>query len=408
MSKPVRLGPFKGMSNVNPSGNDINTPHIILNADVTKEGLLVKRPGYELWCALPGAHSLVADASMMLCADATYLYAVQAGVASSLGAVNSAGKLNYVRVDDVVYFSGAACCGTYNLSTGVLGDWGLQVPDAPVLSETVGGLPPGRYTVAVTVESEGVQSGASEDAVIELGSTGGILLSGLPANCTVWLTEPDGSVLFRSSETSLLTTTPQTTEPLVSSYCHPALNFTSLCHANSRIYGSVGSTVYRTKPLQYQLFDGLWQVQAPSEVNLIAKSDGVLYLGCEDGTYLLFDGSEKKVFKKVGPASVAGSLQYCNGLGDLEDAMTQHTKTLNDVPVWLTIDGFVAGLPSGRLANLSKSKVKVFPGTKSAASAFVFNNNVFKYLATFKRSESSAVGFSDSATCEVVRNGKVI
>jgi hypothetical protein len=396
------------MSNVNPTGNDLNTPHVILNADVTKEGLLVKRPGYELWCALPGAHSLFADNEVMLCATSSQLHRVESGVATSVGAVDGSCKLATVRIDDVVYFANAVCCGTYNLSTRVLGTWGLAVPAAPALSETVGNLPPGRYLVAVTVEADGIQSGASEDAAIELTSTGGILVTGIPANCTIWITEPDGSVLFRTSETSLISTTPQTTEPLLSSYCHPAFNFTSLCVANGRIYGSVGSSVYRTKPLQYQLFDGLWEVPAPSEVHLIARSDGVLYLGCEDGTYLLVDGSERKIFKRVGPASIAGTLQYCNGLGDLEDAMTQHTKTLNDVPVWLTVDGVVAGLPSGRLANLTKSKVKLFPGTKSGASAFIFNNNVFKYLTTFTRSDSSAVGFSDSATCEVVRNGKVI
>ena len=81
----------------------------------------------------------------------------------------------------------------------------------------------------------------------------------------------------------------------------------------------------------------------------------------------------------------------------------------NNVPVWVSKDGLMAGSHSGALVKITKDRVQ-FPAGQEGAAVSRIVNGQDQFLTSFKqeRPRGSGVGFGDSATCEVVRNGKVL
>jgi hypothetical protein len=93
-------------------------------------------------------------------------------------------------------------------------------------------------------------------------------------------------------------------------------------------------------------------------------------------------------------------LAYCNNVPEMG----------NSIPVWVSKDGLAAGGHGGQLALITKGKVQ-FPAGQEGAAVSRTVNGQDQYLVSFKQirpPRGSGVGFGDSATCEVVRNGKVL
>ena len=392
------------------SGHDDGTmtaiPKVILNADVTAEERLKRRGGYYLLTSLPNAHSAWATRRIMLAAAEGRLYRFYPD-GSKVNLCGLSGpyeeKLFYAAVDDRVYISSRHWLGILNPEINTISPWGIPIPEQPVLAVVngTGALTAGRYQICYTNVVDGQIGGNGMIAEIDiLANNSTISLLNKPAGVIAWATDPDGSTFFRAAREQALITAIETIEPLPSFLCSPPNPMRFIRRAFGRMWGAVDNQLLYSEPYRYDLFKHTNQFTFPSEILLVAFVDGGIFVGFEDRTIFL-PGTEPSAMREVplGPGVARNILAYCNNVPDMG----------NNIPIWVSKEGLVAGSHSGALAKITEDRVQFPAGQEGAAVSRIVNGRE-QYLTSFKqeRPRGSGVGFGDSATCEIVRNGKVL
>ena len=174
----------------------------------------------------------------------------------------------------------------------------------------------------------------------------------------------------------------------------PAPPMENLLLAGGRIFGNFGARLwYNDPPMAYEMFRPDAFRDFPEPLTMIAKSVDGMYFASAERTWFAqgFDPAGWKL-DTVGDGAVPGSLQVIPQLGNA-----------NSVPVWVNHNGVQAGVGGG-VQQVTQDKVR-FDATGRAASLYR-DQAGGQYLTNFP--QPSDVGFGDSATCEVVRNGKLI
>lgn len=412
--KPIVIRAFQGMNNIlreggfsgHEDGSMTAIPRVILNADVTAEGRLKKRQGYGLLINLPNSHSAWANKTVMLAASMGRLYRFYPdGSTVNLCAISGPyeAKLYYSRVDDLVYISSAHWMGILNVQTNTVTTWGIPIPEQPVLSVAggTGVLEPGRYQVCYTNLVDGAVGGNGMIAEIEVTAANStIALLNKPDGVLAWATDPDGNTFFRVGREQDYITDIDTMEPLPTFLCSPPSPMRFIRVAFGRMWGAIDNRLVYSEPYRYDLYKSTNQFEFPSEIRMIAFVDGGIYVGFEDRTVFL-PGTEPSGMKEV---SIAGGVSrnifaYCNNVPEMG----------NNIPVWVSADGLVAGGHGGQIAKITHNRVQFPAGEEGAAVSRMYGGRE-QFIASFKqeRPTGSGIGFGDSATCEVVRNGRVI
>jgi hypothetical protein len=414
-SQEISIAGFSGMNNVKQdesfySAEGIAEPKIILNADVGITQGVVARPGMTRVVVLPGAHSLWAGLSCMLCVADGVLYRISQGVGYVVSAIDDRGEpVDYVEIDGKVYFSNQYCKGVFDPVTNTVSDWGVLPPSGPMLLTGSGSLLPGTYNVTMTLASGDEMSGTGPITSIELAAGGGIQVLNRPSGATVWCTDANEYIFYRIGEISSISSIP-TVEPCPSLMCSPPPFLSNLCYAFGRVWGSSGKTVYYSQPFKFGWFRlSANRFEFESDVTVIAKVPTGLFIGMKDKTRFLM-GTEPEQMQQsdAGAGSVPGTLAYCNNVPYLADILGTPEKGYVDVPIWVTAEGIVAGNASGRFFNLTKNKL-MFGTPERGASLYRDQKGVFQFLSSFKSGVTgSGAGFSDEATCEVFRNGTLV
>jgi len=407
MVKPIKLSNFNGMNNVKDAEglfimqDDRATgtePRIVLNADILK-GRITKREGYELYASLTSPHSLGSHFGLMFCVSQGKLKKVENGTATDICDVSVPDSpVAHVAADEKVYLSNSYWNGVLDTEAGAVSSWGITVPAQPVLLPSTGHLPAGKYDVCFTAVVDGEVSGSGPIATIEFDDDdSGITILNRPADCIVWMTDPNGGTFYLCGEVDTIDTPPQRLEPLLSLFCFPPPYMDVLCLAFGRIWGARGNTVYYSESGHY----GWWKVYTAKfhhdhPVTMIAATATGLYVGTEAET-IFYSGTEPTEMqpRKRGPGVVKGSLTYCNRMGEFG----------NNAPCWLSPTGIFVGTQDGQPTNLTGRRIKFAPGPEAATHYRVKDGH--PQIMTAFRGDSNA-GASDDATCEVVRNGKVI
>lgn len=415
MSNPITIDRFVGMNNVNRAENlfvkqGVAQPRIILNADVTQEGRLIKRDGFTSVASLTNGHSFWAGATCMLVMDDTTLKRFDGNGLTTIGDLGGVRTATYyAEVADQVYISNQFTNTIFDPSDNSTSDWGITLPVQPVLASGSGDLPAGTYHVCFTAVSGSEISGSGPVSQIVLSSEGGITISNRPSDCIAWCTDPNGDTFFRVGAVDAIVSIP-TVEPIPSLFCSPPPFMEHICHAFGRMWGAVDDTLYYSEPFHLEWWRlGSNRFTFATDITLVAKTHTGLFVGCEDRTYCLLGTQPEEMEQKdVGAGAIPGTLTYCNDIIELGDTISPPEKKHRAVPVWVCETGIVAGNPLGRLFSLTQEKVKFSPGTKGASLHRIKDGN-FQYLTTFpKGGVQSGVGMQDDATIEVVRNGKVI
>ena len=392
------------------SGHDDGTmtafPKVILNADVTAEERLKKRGGYRLLASLPNAHSAWATRNVMLAAAGGQLYRFYAD-GSKVHMCALAGphdeNLFYASVDNKVYISSRHWMGILDPAENTVSDWGIPIPNQPVLAAVAGtgALTPGRYQVCYTNVVDGQVGGNGMIAEIDiLSENSSISLLNKASGVIAWATDPDGSTFYRAAYERYLITDIETMEPLPTFMCGPPSPMRFIRRAFGRMWGAIDNRLVYSEPYRYDLFKSTNEFTFPTDILLCAYVDGGIYVGFEDRTIFL-PGTEPSGMREaqVGGGVARNILAYCNNVPDMG----------NNVPVWVSKDGLVAGSHGGALARITKERVQ-FPAGQEGAAVSRIVNGQDQFLTSFKqeRPRGSGVGFGDSATCDVVRNGKVL
>ena len=392
------------------SGHDDGTmtaiPKVILNADVTAEERLKKRGGYRLLATLPNAHSAWSTRSVMLVAAEGRLYRFYPdGSKVNLCALTGPyeEKLFYAAVDDAVYISSRHWMGILDPAENTVGTWGIPLPAQPILigHQAAGALAAGRYQICYTNEVDGQVGGAGMIAEIDVPIDGyAIGLLNKTAGIVSWVTDPDGNTFYRTADERTEITEIETIEPLPTFMCIPPSPMRFIRRAFGRLWGAVDNRLLYSEPYRYDLYKNTNEFTFPLEILLVAFVDGGIYVGFDDRTIFL-PGTEPSAMREaqVGGGVARNILAYCNNVPDMG----------NNVPVWVSKDGLVAGGHGGALAKITKDRVQ-FPAGQEGAAVSRTVNGQDQFLTSFKqeRPRGSGVGFGDSATCEVVRNGKVL
>lgn len=402
MNNVITEGGFEGHAD----GSMTAIPKVILNADVTAEQRLKMRGGYRLLTGLPNAHSVWATRNIMLAAADGRLYRFYAdGSKINLCALDGPyeEKLFYTVDEDKVFMSSRHWMGILDTAGNTVGPWGIPIPEQPVLAvqSNTGALAAGRYQVCYTNVVDGQVGGNGMIAEIYVpADNSSISLLNKPAGVIAWVTDPDGNTFYRGADVQSIITGIDTIESLPSFLCGPPSPMRFIRRAFGRMWGAIDNRLIHSEPYRYDLFKSTNEFQFATEIQLVAFVDGGIYVGFEDLTIFL-PGTEPTAMRevKVGAGVARNILAYCNNVPELG----------NNIPVWVSIDGLVAGSHSGSLMKITKDKVQ-FPAGREGAAVSRTVNGRDQFLASFKqeRPRGSGVGFGDSATCEVVRNGKVI
>lgn len=429
--KELKIDRFLGMNNVKQAEGNLREPSVILNADVSQEGRVVKRDGYSLAISLPGAHSLFAGAGLLLCAAGGTLYNLRSGVAVALSAISGPvdEPLAYCLADDSVFVSNRYWNSKIDPGSAVVSTWGIPLPEQPVAVQTSGNLPSGTYRICYTALSNGLISGNGEITTILLDSdNSGISLLNRGDNL-VWVTDPDGDTFYLAGPTDLVASA-TASEPLPTFLCTVPPFMSNLAYAFGRVWGSREKTLYYSEPFRPDLFrTGLNTFSFPHDITMIASMATGIFIGTEEATYALIGDSPEKMHQEaVGSGAISGTLAYCNNVKHLGDTISPEEKVHNSVPIWMSQDGIVLGNSSGKLYNLTKLKAAMECGGIRGAGLYRQKGGVFQYLSSFKlgrRSDNAstaikngrifeppsvpgqgeAMGFSDSVSCTVYRNG---
>jgi len=427
----VNIRAFTGMNNLKQHGrfwadaeHGVAEPRILLNADVSVSGGLVERTGTEKVIDLPGAHSLWAGRSCMLCVADQTLYRILQGQAIAVsGLGGSEVPLSYEEVEGKVYLSNKYGTGVYDPATGNLEQWGIALPPGPMLLSGAGGLPAGIYHVTMTQTDGQEMSGNGPVAEIQLEEPGGIEIMNRPSGAVVWVTDANEGIFYAAGTIDRVVDLP-TFEPLPSFMCSPPPPMDLICYAFGRMWGFHEDRLLYSEPFKPGWFKPTTNyIPIDGEGTIIAQVPTGLFIGTKKSTRFLGGTTpEEMVQSDAGAPSIPGTLSYANNLPELGDVLGTPEKGYVDVPVWRTTEGIVAGNASGRLFNLSKHKLQMGAPSRGA-SLYRTVGGVFQYITTAPASggdqvtkqmfksgtmDISSAGFADYATCEVRRGGKLI
>ena len=392
------------------SGHDDGTmtaiPKVILNADVTAEERLKKRGGFRLLASLPNAHSAWGARNVLLAAAEGRLYRFYPD-GSKVNLCSLAGpdedKLFYAMVDDQVYISSRHWMGILDPVENTVSPWGIPIPEQPVLAAIngTGALTAGRYQVCYTNVVGGQVGGNGMIAEIDvLSDNSSIALLNKPSGVIAWATDPDGSTFYRVAEEQALIIGIDTLEPIPTFLCGPPSPMKFIRRAFGRMWGAIDGLLFYSEPYRYDLYKATNEFAFPHDVLMAAYVDGGIFVGFDDRTIFL-PGTEPSAMWEIhiGAGVARNILAYCNNVPDMG----------NNVPVWVSKEGLVAGGHGGQIVKITKDRVQFPAGQEGAAVSRTVNGRE-QFLTSFKqeRPRGSGVGFGDSATCEVVRNGKVL
>lgn len=404
----IKILGLTGMSNLKrTSGYLLNdakmaTPHTILNADALDGGVVVPRRGYTRVIPLTSPHSLWAG-SIMLCVSQGVLYRIDGQSTLELATVGDS-ALQYEEVNGVVYISGKVWNGAYDVGSGLIRQWGVQIPTAPSVSMTTGELPPGVYKVAYARYSNGMLSGNS--AIVEVGwegSLGGIHLRNKPGDCVAWVTQANGSELFLAPvDGQGRIVNPHYTVPMPTFGNVPPPRFTFSTFAHGRMWGVHGSELWYSDEFRPEYFREGSVMRYPYPLLSLARFDGGLYVNSGKTTWSLVGTDPGKMTQHdLGGGAVDGNVVY----ELVEGAGYEISKRLTQVPspVWVSPTGVIVGTHTGHLVHVTETKVWMGPRRVAAGLARKVNGRQ-QVLFTQR---GSLTGPADAVTVSDFRRGRL-
>lgn len=415
---PKKFEKFIGLNNVDEEeALSTRELRVALNVDITDRGFIKRRKGYTQLQS-GSFHSLWSEGGVALVVSGDSLYSIDPNMELSLvrSGLALGRTLSYAYVDGNVYYSNGIVTG--RVDNGLQDQtWGVEMPNSPVLTAVSGGFEPGSYLVKLTfVDASGVESGASQYAYINL-QDGQAVSVGLPTalsqtieHINVYRTPTNGERYY------LAATVPYGTANVVLSSESSAVQLETdglypvepghvVGEYNGRIYVFNGKALYFTEAMGYnsmRLADNFF-LYPVNITDVIIARDGI-FVGA-DKTYFL--GGADPAEMEQNTASVSVPVRGTSIVVD--GSSVEAIDATEDVPMWVSDYGFMAGLPGGNVVELTRKKVD-FPVGPTGTSHVVNSEGISKLITVLKSPAAKAnnLGFGDRVTAEVRRNGVVI
>lgn len=320
--------------------------HEAQNVDLTDDGYLRRRHGFQLALASGLAHSLFEDgAGGAFCAfDSDLVHLDERLNRTTLrGGLPAQPKLSYTRAPDGdIYWSNGLEIG--RIHAGEARPIITPTPTPPTVSATSGGLPAGRYQVAFTATGPDGESAATFPIALELPKDSGIAIGSLPAGVRVYMTGPDGEVFTRvpgaSGVVATLANTGERLQTLLMAEMPPGQ---IVRHYAGRLLSAAGAVLWLSEPYQYGLMNPArnW-LPFPAPITVVEPCEDGVFV-CADATYWLpgdlLDTSPVKV------------LPY-GGL-DGSGGVSPDQRTV----FWGSDQGIVIGAPGGQVTTPQSGEI---------------------------------------------------
>ncbi len=337
-------------------------------------------------------HSLWSDNELALFAEGASLKQLATDYSATvLDTITVADPISYAKVNDQVYWSNATDLGV--IDDGTARSWGLPVPATqPATAGVAGSMPAGVYQYVVTyVRADGQESGAGAALTITVAANGSLTFD-VPASADpavaykrVYLSTPDGDVLYRASLIANATLTTSYTldtsefesgDELETQFLSPPPPGQIVGYFQGAMYVAVGAYLFHSEPHAHELFNLKKYLPMDGDITLFAANeDEGIFVGTTKAVYWLAGNDPLKftAVKRTPYGAIAGALAYVEGKKFGDGAL--QTRQL---PMWLSAKGVCVGLPGGVVSNLTEDDYAL---ASSGAGAALFRADTNQFLA---------------------------
>lgn len=320
--------------------------------------------------------------------------------------------VSFAEVEGQIFWCNGARTGRIIGSEAAF--WGLQIVDPPLLVEDTGELRAGKYLVALAAVADGVEGGCRHASSITLSAQGGIRvvptgIDPVAESLNVYVSDTNGwdlwfyknvpvgqFVVTSAAPTTSLFTGLGAFQPPPGHIVRRWGGFL-LVADNSTLYFSSAGNPHRFHILtDFQLFS--------SRIILVEPVVDGFYVGLEGGGLFWVQGE--------GPQSITlrrvDNRQVCEGEALRIPARKLPWLRLNTdtiVPVWLSEDGWVAGLPGGTVHYPVDGRIAM-PANRKASISYVERPSLRQLMSsTYEPRNSPRLKFTDAMTMTVTKGG---
>ena len=394
MSQDIQMGlPREGMDMLSSEEKlRAGAYRQLRNVDISKEGVVRRRPGYKRVFSRRGAHSLHAYASDLLMVDRGNLvrYNITTKLATVLGAVGDH-PLGYAWYNDTLYAS------------NVYGVWGVTpsgFKKVGVQNTYLGGLPfitnvhdatkdwTHKVSVAVSVvDAHGEESGAIRVGECELAD---LPQTGVAGDLRIYSTSGLGGGWVLTG----------TVEPCEVLGLEPLPGGHLIDGHNGRLCAAVDNCVVFSEALRPHLYDPAMNViPFVGKIRMLKSNVDVLYVGDDRGVWILKgkDLSEASLEQVSSDIIVYGSALVVPSSALPAERKDMPISEGETFVVFLTEQGYIGGRSNGSLVNLSRGFVRL-PAGREGRTVLLERDGMAQLVSAINASSFEAVGLATDAT----------
>lgn len=376
------------------------------NVDIDRNGNITRRKGYTKVVPLTDGRRLASFSSRLLCVDGSTLYDVSPQYNLTPIATGLDPNLPVICTE----YGGSIWWACGSIRGSIREDpwiWGLPTPSILSVEKTSGQLLPGRYMVTLTIEKDGLESGAPAPQVVELEDQGGIIIHTTTLDADVvnlYCTDPNGELLYYASNSLNPSTHTieevSTTDPLEFLSCYPPPTGQLLVGFGGRLLIASDNVLYWSLPGAYHHWRvGLDLQLFPHRITMLAPMDKGFFVGTEHEVYWIQGDDPENWSPRLVDSKPAleGRTLY------LEGRKIPELNTTEMVQLWSSIDGLAIGLPGGTVLHPTDGVVST-DSYKYATIEYREDRSLRQILLGLREKVSTTTfGASDTATCRIVR-----
>jgi hypothetical protein len=393
-----------------------------MNVDFTNNWKFRRRKGY-LRQRTASTRKIWANKEVFLSVEGTNLVDVRDF--NSTGNFNTSldpnGTPGFAEVLDSgeVYYSDSVTNGKF--VDGAHTQWEVEQPNGPgPMAAAAGSLRPGCYQVLLTyVHADGRESGCGKSEEIDLPNGGGITLSAMPTGIPggypagtgtqkkrIYVSEPDGKILYRRAEIAINTVSRTisnrtTGERLKTQFKNVPPKSEIIAYAGSRMAVAVDEFLLLSEPFSYHLFDyGEGFLTFPQAITTVVPTIKGVYVSA-GSMYFVDLSKDNPPLRRVSshPALAGTAFQIdADRVSDSEDKGV--------LAGWVAEDGIMIGSEDGTVRNLTYDKIDI--GQTDTASVLVREENgVAQVITSLKNPQGTNMHVSDVAIATVKKRSIV-
>ena len=396
----VTAGPFpEGMNNkLRDHAIPDNTVRNIVNGDVDSAGKVRRRKGFTKvydGLGVKGGFRRYFIEGLDLCYlnDDSTKTVIYSGITGT--------EYAYYYFNGTVYFSDGI------VNKKIIGlevsPWGSPVPTAPVLAQINGSFGKGVYLASYSwVDANGIESGGSDIASIELFSSGGIKFNNLPSlvenavALRIYLSTPNGKLMYHVADTtdtdySIMAGSYDEGAPAESLFmaAPPAATIIRFYNGRAYVVDNYGNVWY-SEPFSFDHFQlSQSYLMFPSQVTIMEPVKSGIFFATNDETFF-YEGNPESGFnitKKFNYGGLKGTGQMFNTSGNV---------------TWMSQRGVIVGSKDGSCKNIQEDNVATESGT--SGSLFIREQDGNKQIiSTINNPTTSPLVATSFIEAEIIR-----